>query len=375
MQAESPAERDDLCGDECEALAAGVIDQHSRSFSLAVRFLPSRLRGPVKQLYAWCRTVDDAVDEASSAEEAERRLQSFKTDLSRMQAGLRPHHRESCWIEPLITGEVIEVRHATELIEGMSIDLHQTAVESEHALRHYCYLAAGTVGLMMSRLMGARDPQAARHAVALGIAMQLTNIARDVREDAERGRSYLPGIDDPLNASDREVKAAVRKVLQLAERQYVVALQGLDFLPRNCRPAILLAAVFYREIGREIQRTGYAVKRGRTVVSKPRLAWVAIRSLTQRFLVEPLNRKFSVVRRRSMMGNKNPQQARSVREAKHSVYLGLSLTAIMATALFLLVFVNPKQAAYSYLPLVYAVVSASSAFVFHRLAVRCEHKA
>jgi phytoene synthase len=107
---------------------------------------------------------------------------------------------------------------------------------------------------MMSSLMGVKDRAAGRHAVALGVAMQLTNIARDVREDAERGRSYLPGITSVFDADPEAVRASVRQILDLAESQYDVALEGLRYLPWRCRTAIRVALEAYREIGREILR-------------------------------------------------------------------------------------------------------------------------
>lgn len=264
-----------------------VIQRHSRSFSLASRLLPARCRGSVHALYAWCRTVDDVVDEAlptathdtSQRSQPEHLLQQLEQDLDRLRQGLAVRHPASNWIAPLVVGERIDVRHAKDLIVGMRLDLQAFRVENEDDLRRYCYHAAGTVGLMLTGLFGVQQPEAERHAIALGVAMQLTNIARDVREDAQRGRSYLPGIAQPLAAHPDEVQAAVARVLAMAEQEYHVAAAGLRYLPSDCRLAVRLALALYREIGREIQRNGCRVLDGRTILSKPRLAYTLARTL------------------------------------------------------------------------------------------------
>jgi phytoene synthase len=347
--------------------ARAVITRHSRSFSIASRLLPARVRSSVYSLYAWCRTVDDAVDEARSREDAERILNELTTDLDRIRHGQAPKHSASVWIEPLIVERRIEVKHAKELIAGMQMDLNSYRVKNDEDLHRYCYHAAGTVGLMMTRLMGVNHPAADRCAIALGVAMQLTNIARDVVEDAERGRSYLPGISDPLaedpKAAPELLRFAVAHVLDTAERQYEVASAGIKYLPADCRLAIRLALTLYREIGREIERNDYQVLHGRTVVSKSRLLSVIARTLVTSIP--------SVTQETSMNELKN-EQVSTVAQAKHAVYLGLSLTSIMAAALFVMVFMNPKDASYSYLPLIYSGVSLGCAILFNRWAARCE---
>ena len=126
--------------------------------------------------------------------------------------------------------------------------------------------------------MGVKNPAADRHAIALGVAMQMTNIARDVREDALRGRSYLPGLLNPFATEAKVVRAEVERLLASAEIQYKIAEVGLRYLPRDCRFAIRMALALYREIGREIKRRDYPVLLGRTVISRPRLVWVLLRT-------------------------------------------------------------------------------------------------
>ncbi|HBJ37014.1 MAG TPA: hypothetical protein DDZ51_20100 [Planctomycetaceae bacterium] len=339
--------------------AGAVIRRHSRSFWIASRLLPTRVRGSVHALYAWCRTVDDAVDKAADKEDAERILNELDDDLDRIWQRQTPLHSASFWIEPLIVDRRIDVKHAKDLIVGMRMDLHSFVVTNPVDLHRYCYHAAGTVGLMMTQLMGVKDPVADRYAIALGVAMQLTNIARDVREDAECGRSYLPGIADPLSQPPPVVRSAVKVILEDAERKYEVAMAGLKLLPRDCRFAIRIALSLYREIGRQIQRNGYEVLSGRTWIRKSRLMLVlavtSIRFIPQYF-------------QETTMRDTKISQVSTVGQAKHVVYLGLSLTAIMATALFVMVFMNPKDESYSYLPLVYSGASLFAAIVFNRLA-------
>jgi len=360
--------------------ANGVIARSSRSFTLASSFLPYPIRTKVWALYAWCRSVDDAVDHAQSPIEAAEALRTLEEDLARCQRGESPAHPASEWIRPLIVAGHIEPRHARELIEGMRMDLDGYSVRNNEDLERYCYHAAGTVGLMMTSLMGVTDRSAYRHAIALGVAMQMTNIARDVREDAERGRSYLPGITHVLDANSDQISESVAKILALAEERYNVAIEGLHYLPWRCRVAIRVALEVYREIGREIQRKGCSVMGGRTIISKGRLAWVAARALLSSIrnnfamtLRSVMDRTLFPLKEFSM--NESSDSNPSVRpctanQAKQVAFLGLSLTAVMATALFFLVYINPKEEGYSYLPLVYAGGSAIAAVFFNRLSAR-----
>ncbi len=358
-----------------------VMKRSSRSFSIATRLLPLQLRSHVWGLYAWCRSVDDAVDQAPSAVEATAALQQLEDDLERCRASRPISHDASVWIRPLIEARRIDVLHAKELIEGMRLDIEGFDVKDNADLTRYCYHAAGTVGLMMTQLMGVDNRQADRHAVALGIAMQLTNIARDVREDAEMGRSYLPGIPRVLEADPHEVQRAVADVLALAEEQYNMALRGIRYLPQRCRLPIRVALEVYREIGREIQRNQYSVLHGRTCLGKPRLVFVvmravlsALRSDFSEFLCSIQTALYRFLKDLFMHnpsnvnGNTGPS---TVLQAKQTAFLGLSLTSIMATALFVLVYINPKSADYTYLPLVYAGCSLLASVLFHRLSCRC----
>lgn len=352
--------------------AKDVIKRNSRSFSLAARLLPKRFRDDVTSLYAWCRTVDDAVDHAANPEEAAATLADLRSDIDRVTAGQTPNRPATHWIASLIDSGKVDPAHAIDLLEGMQMDASGFRVRTDGDLRRYCYHAAGSVGLMMSRLMGVRDPAAQPHAIALGQAMQMTNIARDVLEDAERGRSYLPRIANPLSAAPREVKCEVKRLLELAEHQYSVAIVGIEYLPSFCRPAIRVALAVYREIGREIQRQGYPILDRRVVVPRWRLLMVASKAALS---FKPFQKLKPVSSMQETESSTTNVSSSSLSQARASVCLGLSLTAVMATVLFVLVYVNPKDASYGLLPLVYAAVSIIFAIVMQRLSVRFENSA
>jgi phytoene synthase len=343
---------------------AEVIARHSRSFSIASRFLPRRVRSDVHALYAWCRAVDDCVDRAADRRAAANELARIREDIHRIRRGEQTlQHPASRWIAPLIRGGRVDPDHALDLVDGMQLDLDGFLVRSEADLRRYCYHAAGCVGLMLSSVMGVTDRAARRHAIALGIAMQMTNIARDVREDAESGRCYLPGLrTETLFRSPEKVRPAVRRLLAAAEREYRLAGAGLRYLPDDCRPAIRVALAAYREIGREILRRELVVWNARIVVPKWRLAAVVATA------VLGLPESLSLLAGEEFDRMKSEPTETGLNQSRHAVYLGLSLTSFMAAALFVLVYINPKDASYGWLPIVYAAAAVVTGGIFNALA-------
>ncbi len=236
-----------------------VIAVHSKSFHAASHLLPSTLRDAAVATYAFCRGADDDVDDAANAVDAAQRHAGTRDRLARIYAGAALHtpvERAFAWV---VRRFGIPRSEPEALLDGMAQDLDVVRVANEDELLAYCYRAAGVVGLMMSRIMGRGDVAALRRAVDLGMAMQLTNIARDVGEDARRNRVYLPqdwlaaagsshaqvlaGVNTP------QIAAVNRRVLALAERYYQSGLDGIALLPASCRPAILAAAFIYRQIG------------------------------------------------------------------------------------------------------------------------------
>ncbi|MEM9703679.1 MAG: phytoene/squalene synthase family protein, partial [Planctomycetota bacterium] len=275
-----PTRSGTFLGDGFDAVPAdggAVIRVHSRSFSLACRTLPRRFRADVERLYAWCRWCDDAVDGAPDSTVATARLSTLQEDVARLTRGESPVHPASAWLEEVMMHRPIDPADAVGLLNGMATDLEPVVIPDVPALLAYCDGAAGTVGRLMCGVFGVSGEEARRRATALGIAMQLTNIARDVREDWLRGRRYLPanlfddaapvpGSSDDLGAipGDDQFGPVVRSVLELAEEYYGEGLAGVRLLPAGVRPAVRAGAGVYRAIGLRIMRSGGRVADGRT---------------------------------------------------------------------------------------------------------------
>ncbi len=247
-----------------------VMAHHARSFQWAAHFLAPEDRDAAAVVYAFCRLVDDIADEHGDADE----LALLEREVLG-EAEPRPLVRAFLTV---CDERRIDIRSATELIEGVKSDLADVRIQSDARLLRYCYRVAGTVGLMMCGVLGVDDPKALAHAIDLGVAMQLTNICRDVLEDAERGRVYLPAhrlaiqhvkqTDLLDGTADRAgVAAVVRDLLELAETYYASAEKGFCYIPARSRFAIVVASRLYRAIGRKLLRRhrGDAL-RGRTIV-------------------------------------------------------------------------------------------------------------
>ena len=262
-------EQDDLV--QCGAL----LRAGSKTFHLAARTLPRAYRRPATALYAFCRVADDAIDGGHDATAAladlRQRLDAIYAGAPRPLAGDRAFARiVAAYAIPRVVPEA--------LLEGFAWDAQGRQYESIAELRAYAARVAGTVGVMMAQIMDVRAPSALASACDLGIAMQLTNIARDVGEDAAAGRLYLPrewlraeGIDPSswLRAPyfDAALARVVARLLAEAEPYYVRAGRGIRALPSACRPAINAARLMYAEIGREVERQGLDSVSRRAVVS------------------------------------------------------------------------------------------------------------
>lgn len=354
-----------------------VIRKHSRSFSMAARWLPVEVRGDVEKLYAWCRWCDEAVDSAIDLNDATARLAILRDDVQRVFDRQAIRHPASRWLAEIVQSRGIRQSEALDLLAGMEMDLHLGQVEDEETLLRYCYCVAGVVGLMMCRVMGVQSQSAEKHAIDLGMAMQLTNIARDVAEDWNRGRCYIPkawvevelphlcsdASDDAALAmeppSNTTIRKSIERLLSMAEACYSSGFEGMEYLPRGCRPAIVLAAKLYREIGREILRQETRVMDGRIAVPRLRLVYVTFSTL-----ITSLNdfaRKsgfgmslfFTNYKEIPIMLSKEQKMS----DAKYLAYLGVSLTSFMASALFVMVSLHPKDPSYAALPIIYAIVS------------------
>lgn len=255
-----------------------VLAFRARSFRWASAFLNPVQRRRVAALYAFCRAVDDLADSAWVTPEDQADLQALLAALRAEPGGESLWPRSYLWFRELCLECGIDFRVVAELVVGMVSDLDTVRVQTDRELLRYCYRAAGTVGLMMCAVLGVRDRRAFRHAIDLGIAMQLTNISRDVLEDAAASRIYLPaerladyGVSPESllrgDADPQAVSLVVSDVLELAERHYQSADEGMRYLPGRARWAILIASRLYRAIGRRLRRSrGSNPLLGRVVV-------------------------------------------------------------------------------------------------------------
>ncbi|HEY3500076.1 MAG TPA: phytoene/squalene synthase family protein [Polyangiaceae bacterium] len=246
-----------------------VIAEHSKSFSLASRLLDPAAREDVAVLYAWCRRADDEVDLAPIAERPERVARLY-AELEAIYAGEVLGPPVLAEFQALVRRRGIPREYPQALLDGMRSELGAVRVATLEELLLYSYRVAGVVGLMLCHVFGLSDPRAKENAAHLGIAMQLTNICRDVREDAERDRRYLPG--DVLSACGdlhgRElVRSAVERILALASRYYRSADAGFYALPLRAALAARAARSVYAAIGDELARRDFDALRGRVRVS------------------------------------------------------------------------------------------------------------
>lgn len=271
--------------DDVRACAA-LLANGSRTFAAASRLLPRGLRASATALYAFCRVADDAID-----------LEGDATALPRLQERLdalcdgqpQPFAPDRAFAE-VVRRHAIPRALPQALLEGFAWDARGRRYEDLSALVQYAARVAGSVGAMMALLMGTRSSAAVARACDLGVAMQLTNIARDVGEDARNGRLYLPldwmreaGLDPEAWLAqprhDGALAAVVARLLRVADDLYTRSAAGIALLPRGCRPSMHAARLMYAEIGHELERRRVDCVRVRTVVPASRkvaLAFAAV---------------------------------------------------------------------------------------------------
>jgi phytoene synthase len=256
----------------------------SKSFDAASKLLPREVRDPAIALYAFCREADDVIDSSSGG------LDWLRQRLALAYEG-RPLPQPADRAFARVVERFAIPRALPEaLLDGFAWDAEGRRYRDCSAVRAYAVRVAGSVGAMMAVVMGVRDPERLAAAVDLGVAMQLSNIARDVGEDARNGRLYLPldwlteaGIDPDGFLADPGYSDAlghvVGRLLDTAEQHYVRAGAGVSRLPLGCRFGIGAAALLYAEIGREVSRRGLDSVSGRAVVSGRRKVAVLLTGL------------------------------------------------------------------------------------------------
>ena len=261
---------------ECRRrIAAG-----SKSFALAARLLPRHSRHAALVVYAWCRRADDAIDRAPAGRRWAA-LAGLHGELDRVAGGATTGDPVIDAFGTVMSATGMPPHYPREMLAGMRMDLEQAAYDDLPDLLLYCYRVAGTVGLMMSHVLTLRDDAALQAAARLGVAMQLTNICRDVVEDWHLGRLYLPstwlaraGLGDlhaqpgaPFPGSARDpLRGVVAEMLALAGRFYSGAEAGFIALPWRAALSIRAARAIYAAIGDRIARAGCDVTAGRAVV-------------------------------------------------------------------------------------------------------------
>ena len=274
--------------DECR----WMIQKGSKSFSLAARLFDPATRDAAFFLYGWCRYCDDQVDQVDGVEpnELNLRLKTLEDKTSAAFSFAPQNEPVFVALQYIVHRYGIPSHYAFELIEGMAMDVRATRYENLRELLLYCYRVAGTVGLMMAHVMGLRDEAALKHAADLGIAMQLTNIARDIVEDASTGRIYLPlawlaeariAPEEIAAPENREQLAVLTlRLLREADRYYRSGDEGLWHLSFRSACAVAAARNVYSEIGALLLSKGARAWDERTYVTGARKIRVVLRGIS-----------------------------------------------------------------------------------------------
>lgn len=258
----------------------------SKSFAAAARLLPASVRDAATILYAFCRDADDAVDEQRGGAAA---VALLRERLDRIYAGSPNQQPVDRAMTRVVAEHALPRTLLDALIEGFKWDAQQRTYETLDDLEAYAARVAGTIGAMMALLMGVRDAGALARACDLGVAMQYTNIARDIGEDARNGRLYLPrqwlreaGVDPQRWLAQPGFSAGIREVIQrllyAADDLYARVASGVEQLPSACRPGINAARYIYADIGREVRRRGYDSVLQRAYVTPARKAWLLMKA-------------------------------------------------------------------------------------------------
>ncbi len=277
-----------------ESIKAG-----SKSFALASKVLPPKLRDDASMLYAWCRYCDDIIDGQEMGhgfiEDYKigqgKRLQNLREETDAALSGVPTNNPIFIGLARVFETHEINPRYAFELLDGFEMDTTDRVYRNVNDILDYSYHVAGVVGVMMATIMGVRDPEVLDRASDLGIAFQLTNIARDVIDDALTGRVFIP--QDLLSKNGAPLSAlsiatpdnrpavhrAAIEQLDIAEKYYVSAKVGIKALPFRCAWAISAALSVYRDIGQILRRKGPSAWDGRVGASKTRKTVLALGAL------------------------------------------------------------------------------------------------
>jgi phytoene synthase len=257
------------------------------SFTSSFRFLPADKRRAMTALYAYCREVDDVVDECSDANVARTALNWWRCEVAAIYGG-QPTHPVCIALTDIVKQFNLPQEHLLEIIDGMEMDLDQPRYADFKSLQLYCYRVASVVGLLSAEIFGYTDRQTLKYAHDLGIAFQLTNIIRDVGEDARRNRIYLPmdemqqfGVtaNDILNANETEAfQKLMAFQIERARRYYRQAFDHLPAADRKTQRAGLIMAEIYQAVLDEVERSGCHVLKERVSLTPTYKLWLALKA-------------------------------------------------------------------------------------------------
>ena len=272
------------------------LEKHGKSFYWASFFLPNKNKDAASELYSICRYFDDLADKATT-DQSEKLKSEFEQICNSVEHPINKFFKSNN----------IPIQILGDLIQGLIQDQKLVRIQTEKDLIEYSYQVAGTVGLMMQPLILVRNKNANKHAVDLGIAMQLTNIARDIYEDAIMNRVYLPkewlkeiSIEHLKRDSTEEIQtqmsAILRKLIDLSEIYYQNGFSGMKYIPIKTRLAIFFAAKIYRAIGIKIKVNNYQYSNKRVYLNKLNKLWVTIKSLPEFILLKVIYRTYTPIR-------------------------------------------------------------------------------
>jgi len=266
--------------DYCQQKAA----QSGSSFYYSFLFLPTERRRAITALYAFCREVDDTVDEATDESVARAKLAWWRKEIGAMLAGT-PTHPVTKALEPHLQPYSLDGKHLLAIVDGMEMDLNQTRYLDYPALKRYCWHVAGVVGILSASIFGATRPETLEYAERLGLAFQLTNIIRDVGEDARKGRIYLPISElqqfqvtaaDILNARHSDnFEQLMAFQTERAKKTYEEAYALLPGEDRRAqRPGLIMASI-YRTLLTEFEADRFHVLEHKISLTPIRKLWLA----------------------------------------------------------------------------------------------------
>ncbi len=273
------------------------IKSEGKSFYWASFFLPKKNRIAASRLYSICRYLDDVAD--NSKLDTSSQIKNIFNQIK---------ENESSEINIFFKKNNINLGILKDLIDGLISDQQNVRVTDERELIDYSYKVAGTVGLMMLPIINTKDAEARKHAIDLGIAMQLTNIARDVYEDAKMNRLYLPKewlgqvsisdlVDNKLDDQKKKlVELSIKNLIELSDKFYANGFSGMKFIPLRTRLAIFFAAKIYKGIGEKIKSDGYVYKLERIYLNKLEKLWITIISIPDFLFLKNIFKSYKPIR-------------------------------------------------------------------------------